>query len=87
MGILAKSLPGNLTIWREILTFEIKKYMNICKYRTVYVTLNWKAYCHCVKNLVNLYSCIAAQIFAYEVPRIREHKLACKSKYLMYLIK
>ena len=27
MGILARSLPGNLTIWREILTFEIKKYI------------------------------------------------------------
>ena len=27
MGILARSLPGNLTIWRETLTFEIKKYI------------------------------------------------------------
>ena len=27
MGILARSLPGNLTIWRELLTFEIKKYI------------------------------------------------------------
>ena len=27
MGILARSLPGNLTIWREIWTFEIKKYI------------------------------------------------------------
>ena len=27
MGILARSLLGNLTIWREILTFEIKKYI------------------------------------------------------------
>ena len=27
MGILARSLPGNLTIWRKILTFEIKKYI------------------------------------------------------------
>ena len=27
MGILARSLPGNLSIWREILTFEIKKYI------------------------------------------------------------
>ena len=27
MGILARSLPGSLTIWREILTFEIKKYI------------------------------------------------------------
>ena len=27
MGIWARSLPGNLTIWREILTFEIKKYI------------------------------------------------------------
>ena len=27
MVILARSLPGNLTIWREILTFEIKKYI------------------------------------------------------------
>ena len=27
MGILARSLPGNLSIWREILTFETKKYI------------------------------------------------------------
>ena len=27
MGILARSLLGNLIIWREILTFEIKKYI------------------------------------------------------------
>ena len=27
MGILARSLLGNLTIWREILIFEIKKYI------------------------------------------------------------
>ena len=27
MGILARSLPENLTISREILTFEIKKYI------------------------------------------------------------
>ena len=27
IGILARSLLGNLSIWREILTFEIKKYI------------------------------------------------------------
>ena len=27
MGILARSLLGNLTIWREILTFEVKEYI------------------------------------------------------------
>ena len=27
MSILARSLPGNLTIWRETLTFEIRKYI------------------------------------------------------------
>ena len=27
MGILARSLPGNLSIWREIVTFEINKYI------------------------------------------------------------
>ena len=27
MGILARLLPGNLTIWRDILPFEIKKYI------------------------------------------------------------
>ena len=27
MGILARSLQGNLSIWREMLTFEIKKYI------------------------------------------------------------
>ena len=27
MGILARSLLGNLSIWWEILTFEIKKYI------------------------------------------------------------
>ena len=27
MGILARSLLGNLTNWREILTFEVKKYI------------------------------------------------------------
>ena len=27
MDNLASSLPGNLAIWREILTFEIKKYI------------------------------------------------------------